>query len=209
MEKVLYFEGAGMDFYEEAEKNSDVGNFRIRTVFKNNDGIPYFIEMGRGAKHGYKGRSKKLTVINEWALYVSCLFEITGDNDDENKNRVKTDWKHTRDNYLYTKEDITKWINKNLNCNFDTIQVLDLFYGYRVFADKGYNFMEDIELDHVRAAKRKEAYDNIDMEYRALLNEKYSKIGLQEMDHKSITIRCHASDKALGNIPRIKRIEII
>jgi hypothetical protein len=46
------------------------------------------------------------------------------------------------------------------------------------------------------------------MEYRKLLNEKYSKIGLLEMDNDSITVRCHASDKALGDNPRTKKIKI-
>lgn len=206
--KTLYFEGAGMDF--EPHEFSDIGNYRIRTAFTNLDGEKFYLEMGRGAIHGHKGKSKKLTIISEWGLYAPHVFKITGDNDDENKNHISTDWKHTRDNYQYTKKDITEWVNKNLNCDFDTIQVLDFFYGYRVHADnRGYNFMETIDLNHERAIKRKEAYNAIDTEYRTLLNEKYSKIGLLEMDDEGITIRCHASDEALGDIPRVKRIPIM
>lgn len=206
--KVLYFEGAGMDFYEEASNVSDVGNFRIRTSFKNLDGEQYFIELGNCPR--YDMTKTKPKVITNYALHISCLFKVTEDKniDDENENRVKFDWKSVR--YLdYSKVDITKWINENLNCDFDTIQVLDIFHGYRVHKDNGlYNLMDHIDLNHNRAAKRKEAYDLVDSEYRTLLDEKYSKISLQEMDDESITIRCYASDKALGNIARIKRIQI-
>lgn len=67
-----------------------------------------------------------------------------------------------------------------------------------------------IDLNHERAAKRKVAYENTDMEYRKALNEKYSIIGLLEMDQDSITIRCHVSDQAMNriNLPRVQRIEI-
>lgn len=68
--------------------------------------------------------------------------------------------------------------------------------------------MDNIDLNHERAVKRKEAYHAIDMEYRTLLNKKYSKIILKEMDDESITIRCYASEKSLGDIPRVKRILI-
>ena len=39
MKKILLFEGAGMNIYEEG---SDVGNYRIRTAFINGDGDKIF-----------------------------------------------------------------------------------------------------------------------------------------------------------------------
>ncbi len=63
IEKVLYFEGAGMDFDKDAAKQSNVGNYRIGTVFRNLNGIELYIEMGRGVRHG-----SKVKLVSEWAL---------------------------------------------------------------------------------------------------------------------------------------------
>lgn len=211
MANVLYFEGAGMDFYGEAIKQSDVGNFRIRTAFTNNDGKKIYIELGNGARWGYKStRSKKKTCISKWALHISHMHEITDGDDDENKNRISHDRQAT---VLldYSKEDITKWINENLNCSFDTIEVLGDFYGYRVHGDnRTYNFMEEIELNHDRAGARKQAYELADEAYREALGERYSIIGRHGMDADSLTIRCYASDEALAKtgLPRMQRIEV-
>lgn len=208
--KTLYFEGAGMDFYDEAAKHSNVGNFRIRTVFSNLDGKQIYLEMGRGSSYGYKGRSKKLKVISEWALYIASMHEVTGGPDDENNSRIPYDWRDVRDNNSFSKEDITAWINKNLNCDFETIEVIDRFYGYHTFSQSGYVPMEEIELNHERAAKRKEVYEQQDLKYRELLNHRFSVIGLQDMDAESLTIRSHASEESLtrANLPRIQKFVI-
>jgi hypothetical protein len=206
--KTLYFEGAGMDFYEEAAKQSDVGNFRIRTAFTNDEGIQYYIELGRTNRHGYKGKSKKLVALSEWALRVDHLFDLA--DRDKEFYEMKRDHKEIKE-LDYTKADITKWINENLNCSFDTIEVLDFLDGYRVHAEGGlYNLIDLHEVNHERTAKRKAAYEKMDQEYRKALNEKYSKIGLLEMDNESITIRCHASSEALekAGLPRVKTISI-
>lgn len=209
MTKVLYFEGVGVDFYSEEQTNySDVGNFRIRTAFKNLDGKQIYIEMGNCIRHDWT--NKKPKKITDFALRIDHLFEIVHNNgsDDENKTGIVFNWKSVQ-KLNYTKQDITKWINENLNCDFDTIQVLDFFYGYRVHGEgRTYNFMEDIELNHARATARKEQYNKVDLEYREYLNEKYSKIGLFGMDSESITIRCHASDQALKDKPRVQKIAV-
>lgn len=194
--KILYFEGAGMDY--ETNEHSNVGNYRIRTAFTNNDGIQYYIELGRAAR-----RNKKYKTTSEWALRIDHLFKLV-----HGGYEIKKDWNSIAQ-LNYTNEDITKWINENLNCSFDTIQVLDFFHGYRVHKDNGhYNLMEEHNINHELAGKRREAYNKVDMEYRKLLNEKYSKIGLLEMDNDNITVRCYASDKALGDNPRTKKIKI-
>jgi hypothetical protein len=229
--KTLYFEGAGMDY--EATQESNVGNYRIRTAFKNLDGEEFYIELGNGYRRNEKGKT-----ITEWALRIDFLFSM------EDHRKLEAAEQYNRDLYIayrknkmsyaeylqkkvieppynrklnhleiievdYTKEGITQWINDNLNCDFDTIQVLDMFYGYRVHAEhRQYNLIDNHPVDHELASKRREAYNSVDMEYRQLLNEKYSKISLNEMSDNSITIRCYASDKALGSIPRIKTIMI-
>lgn len=236
--KILYFEGAGMDFYsEEQTKYSDVGNFRIRTAFKNLEGTEYYIEFGRGIRRE-KNSKGKFIVISEWGLHIDYLFSfedqrkrnaaIQYNNDLYNQyregkityaeytNRKVVELPYNRkldyDEIIqndYTKKDITKWINKNLNCDFDTIDVLDKFYGYRVHGQHGqYNLIDDHKIDHELTKRRRKAYSEIDMTYKKLLNEKHSKISLIDMDDKSITIRCYASDEQLGDIPRVQTVMV-
>lgn len=186
-QKILYFEGAGMDFYKEAYKESDVGNFRIRTAFTNDQGDQYYLEMHRSPNNG---------------LYVSQFIPLTGGHN----NSIQFPETNT-----FTKEHITNWINSRLACSFDTIEVLSRFHGYLVIANRDrYNLIDNHVIDHELAAKRATAYEKIDKEYRLALNEKYSKIYLKEMDDQSITIGCTASDKSVkrANLPRIQRIEI-
>jgi len=206
---VLYFEGAGMNFYSEEQTNySDVGNFRIRTAFKNLDGTSFYIELGNCPRFENKG--KKMKVVTDFALRIEHLFKL----EDRFKEELEMGGYEMKKNHLeirkldYTKSSITKWINENLNCNFDTIQVLNEFYGYRVHGDGAYNLMEDIELNHDRAAAREQAYNNVDMEYRNFLNAKYSKISLLDMDDESISIRCYASDSELKDKPRHLKVPV-
>lgn len=209
---VLYFEGAGMDFYSnEQTDHSNVGNFRIRTAFKNNEGVEYYIELGNTIRYDFT--KKKPKVISNFALGIDHLFKLEDRNKEELKMggyEIKKD--HNAIKQLdYTKKDIVKWINENLNCSFDTMQVLDFMYGYRVHGNNdNYNLMDNIELNHERAAKRKEEYNKVDQEYRTELNEKYSVIGLLEMNDNSITVRCYSSDEKLKNkgIERVKTISI-
>lgn len=203
MKKVLYFEGAGMDFKE--NEFSNVGNYRIRTAFTNNDGIKYYIEMGRSPRYT-KTKSGKLQKVSDWALRIDHLF-IYEDGNTNEKHEIKTDWKIISQ-LDYTKESITVWINQNLNCNFDTIEVLDMFHGYRVHGDNGmYNLIDYHNINHELATKRREAYNELDMEYRRLTGNKYSVIGLKAMDDNSITVSCHASEQRLGINPRVKTIQ--
>nr|WP_156736427.1 hypothetical protein [Mycobacterium sp. E3298] len=229
--KTLYFEGAGMDY--EANENSNVGNYRIRTAFTNKLGEEFYIELGRGYRRNEKGKT-----ISEWALRIDFLFSFEDQRKREaaeqfnrdlyieyRKNNISYEkWQNKKVieppynrklNHLdisktdYTKESITEWINANLNCDFDTIEVLDMFYGYRVHADnRGYNLIDNHDVNHELASKRREAYNKVDMEYRHLLNEKYSQISLMSMDESSITIRCYASELKIGLNPREKTIQI-
>lgn len=204
--KVLYFEGAG---WEDADiSKATIGNCRIRTAFINNKGKKIYLEIS--AVPIYKGK-----IIEGYRMHIDHVFYITDDKDDCNNNRISFDWKNIRDNYNYSKEDITKWINKHLDCSFDTIEVLPQYEGYRVHGDNGtYNLIDNHNINLQRAKARKEAYNKIDKEYRKLLNEKYSKISMLEMDENSITVKCYASDQSmlragLTKEDRIKKIEVI
>ena len=181
--KVLYFEGAGMNTYESGE---DVGNHRIRTAFLNNEGKAIYLEI-----IGHKFNDKK---CNYWQSHVDYVFYIPGSEDEEKKYLHFDNFKKEG----YTKEKIIKWINENLNCNFDTMMVLPYLEGYRVHADEGrYNLIDNHEVNLKRAAAREEAYNKIDQEFRQKLNSKYSVISLLELNDNDIVIRCHDSKEKL------------
>lgn len=198
--KTLYFEGAGMDYTP--NEFSNVGNYRIRTAFLNNDGKAIYIELGRCNRYrntSLKGNKplKKKIVVSEWALNIDHLFFIV-EGEDENKTSIPHNWHEIRDNFNYTNEDITKWINETLNCNFDTMEVLPRFEGYRVHGDNGScNLIDNHTVNILRAEAREKEYKEVDQYFRQKLNERYSVVGLLKMDDNSITIRCHASDQAL------------
>lgn len=205
--KILSFEGAGMDYEGNNLNQSNVLNHRIRTSFYNNDGEQIYLELGNTYMRDKKGKATE-----KMGTHVDFCFKVPKDKNEEIQyheifNRAKEHLELT--NMDYTKENIANWINENLNCNFDTIEVLDMFHGYGVHADnRQYNLIDNHNVNHELATKRKNAYNRIDMEYRQLLNEKYSVIGLKEMNNYSITVRCHVSETALGNFPRERTILI-
>ncbi|MBN3352009.1 hypothetical protein CF086_17075 [Clostridium botulinum] len=187
---ILYFEGAGCN-YNPNEK-SDIGNYRIRTAFINNEGKLIYLELG-----GHEFSDKKKGI--HWKTHIDHAFYITNDNDDNcNNNRINYNWQYIRDNVTYTKKNIVKYINKLCNTNFDTMEVLDFMEDYRVHGDNyKYNLMDNHIVNRKRTEARKKAYKEVDMDYRKKLNEKYSKISLLKMDDESITIRCYASSQSM------------
>jgi len=131
--KTLYFEGAGMEFYGEEQKISDVGNFRIRTSFKNLTDDIIYLELGDIPKHDKKNKK-----IIGMGIQIMFMHYITDDPeiDDCNNSRIP----YNRDSinlYSYQKEDITKIINKLCNTDYDSIEVLPSLAGYRVHKDGG------------------------------------------------------------------------
>lgn len=132
--KTLYFEGAG---WSEADSSKEtIGNCRIRTAFTNNEGKEIYLEMQTAPK--YKGK-----IIERYGLYIDYVHYITDDKDDCNNSRIPYDYRNTVDNYNYSNEDITKWINKHLNCSFKDILALPDLAGYRVHKDnRGYNLVD-------------------------------------------------------------------
>lgn len=188
MKKTLLFEGAGMDI---CEKGSDVENYRIRTAFINNDGDKIYLELGGNIQNCKSAKRFG------WYTHIDHAFNIS-ESADENISRINLNNTFFKG---YSKEDLTKYINENFNCNFDTIEVLDYMEGYRVHGGRGeYNLMDNHKINRNRTIARNEAYNKIDKEIREKLGEKYSKISLLSMNEDSITIRCHTYEKDLHKI---------
>ena len=186
--KVLYFEGAGM-YFDKYVKGSDVGNYRIRTAFRNNEGKNIYIELGG------TDMNDKVTKRFGWYSRIDHLFFIPENKNDDKiylENKVKYEKKG------YSKEQITKFINETLNCDFDTIEVLPRYEGYRVHRDKGYNIIDNHEVNIERALERERQYNKIDEEFKRKLNSKYSCISIHELDDESMTVRCHSSKEKLA-----------
>ena len=206
--KVLYFEGAGWDFHsEEQAKQSDVGNFRIRTSFFDDDGVQHYVEVGNG--HRPKNNNKD---ENEFFLHVDYFFDVAKQLDNPNRKVcVKFDIHELR-KLDYTKENIVNLINEKLNCNFDSMEVLDRFYGYNVHDGKGlYNAMEFIELNHERAKARKEVYNKTVEKYKTVFNRKYPAIRVEEMTDTYMILDNHQGKdllKKYGLASRYDKIQV-
>lgn len=188
MKKILLFEGAGMNIYEEG---SDVGNHRIRTAFINDNGDKIYLELGGNLQNC------KTSKRFGWYTHIDNCFNISVSTD-ENVSRIKLNNTFFKG---YSKRELTNYINENLNCKFDTIEVLDWMEGYRVHRNRHEcNLMDDHKLNRKRTIARNKAYEKIDKEIMEKLGEKYSKISLQSMDEESITIKCHTFEKDLYKI---------
>lgn len=149
--KTLYFEGAGWSGADTSINT--IGNCRIRTSFINNEGKQIYLEMGAGTIYNKKCKNE----IERYYLYIDFCFYVTGGEDDCNNSRIHFDWQNLKDNYNYTKKDIIRWINENLNCNFDTIEVLPDLGGYSVHGDNStYNLMENYNYNPELIVKREE-----------------------------------------------------
>jgi len=145
--KTLYFEGAGMS----ETKRNDLNNCRIRTAFINLDGKEIYLELGSGNIYNKKEKE----IDKKYFLVVDHLFYIVEGIGDENKTGITKDRQDLRENYNYSNKDITKWINKNLNCNFDNIEILPDLAGYRVHAEnRGYNLADNFIYNKDLTAKR-------------------------------------------------------
>lgn len=197
MTSILYFEGAGMDFYSNIQTDfSDVGNFRIRTAFKNLDGEEIYLEMSSGARFDFS--YKKPRKLTDFALYIDYVHKVEkGEKGDQVDIRIEYDKEKIKE-YNYTIEDITKWINENLNCNFEGIGLLDRFYNYFVHAKNGgYNLIEDVEINHDLATVRRKAYIEIREKYAEIFNRKFPAISIKEMTENYIIFDNHQGKELL------------
>lgn len=109
MSKTLIFEGAGWD---KASSASDIGNCRIRTRIKNNDGEIIYLEM--------MGREKSKYDRNEMfgpdviGFVMHCHIK---DNDSSKYRKLE------RDRYVWNAKTVLDWVNFNLNCSFNSLEV--------------------------------------------------------------------------------------
>lgn len=202
--KVLYFEGAGMDFKENNLNQSDVLNHRIRTSFINNNGEQIYLEMGNTYKRDNKGKSTE-----KMGTWVDFCHKVPTDGEETKYNEIYSRTKEHLElgKMDYTTENITKWINEKLNCSFDTIHVIDRFYGYYVHGENGAcNLMENIELNHERAANRSQAYDLAMNYYKD--TRKFPCLSVLEMKENGLLIRCHAYKDELKGLEQEKEFSI-
>lgn len=197
--KVLFFEGAG------CVERGDVENCRIRTAFTNNEGKGIYLElMGFDVTKTSPDKHKvyKVAGIADFCHYTKEI-RIEQTNPHTGKTHYYIEYEPVENvergqSFEYSKQGILNFVNEKLNCSFTEIKVLDSFDGYRVHKDGGgYNFIEDFEYKPEIAEARRAKYNEVDMQIREQLCEKYSKIGLNNMDDESITVRIFASNESM------------
>jgi hypothetical protein len=137
--KTLYFEGAGI------VPRGDVENCRIRTAFTNKDGQPMYLEM-TGFDRAYrfvtdaKGDRKAIQIDGSFGWVDHCFYIKVEDEEKAYLHFPKAS-PDVNYNFLYSKAEILRFINEQLNGGFDEIVILPDLSGYRVHADDGgYNF---------------------------------------------------------------------
>lgn len=106
----LIFEGAG---WEKASSGSDVGNCRIRTRIRNNDGVIVYLEINGFEVTKYTPRKFPITG------YVMHCFS----KDCNESSR----WRELERNseFHYTAENLLRWVNEWIGCSFDSLQVVN------------------------------------------------------------------------------------
>ena len=112
--KTLIFEGAGSEMF-------DVGNCRIRTRIRNIEGRLIYIEINGFQNSGRTPNyAKGLDVVG----HVDCCFYA--DHTWDIRNNSSSQLSHvTKKHFDYNKENILKIVNENLNCNFNSLEVVN------------------------------------------------------------------------------------
>ena len=187
--KVLFFEGAG------CVERGEVENCRIRTAFVNDEGKGIYLEL---MGFDVTAKSPDKHKVYKTAGFVDFCHYTEQKKENGWLNYVPIKEVERGENFEYSKQGILNFVNEKLNCSFTEIKVLDSFDGYRVHKDGGgYNFIEEFEYKPEIAAARRAKYNEVDMQIRKQLCEKYSKISLNDMDDESITIRIYASEQSM------------
>ena len=116
----LVFVGMGMDF--EPVDNEHIGNHRIRTYFKDNDGVLCFVEFGTAndkdflrCDHALKDTKND---TSEWASLKQR---------EETEKRVYLLEGLKCGSKAYTKKNILKLVNENFETNFNKVKVYNYF----------------------------------------------------------------------------------
>ena len=114
MNKTLIFEGAG---WEKASSASDIGNCRIRTRIKNNDGEIIYLEMMGRKKSEWSTYGRK----KNWSDFVGFVFHChTGYDSNKMNQYCKLEIGTI---ISWDAKTLIEWVNKNLNCSFNSLRV--------------------------------------------------------------------------------------
>lgn len=119
--KTLIFEGAGWAGAD-TSKETDVTNCRIRTRIRNNNGRVIYLEMG-----GCKFTGKYMPKYAEGLSIATHIDDIFYNDSkwDTRRNSSNELSKLTNTRFEYNKENILKFVNENLNCSFDAMEVFN------------------------------------------------------------------------------------
>lgn len=119
----LAFVGMGMDF--EPTTPHHIGNHRIRTYIKNNDGVLCFVEFGAGMNKDFLRCDHALVNTRKNYSDWSSLGER-----DRTEKRIELEG-IKGDYHPYTKAEVLELVNKHFNCNFTELEV----YSYCIGCD--------------------------------------------------------------------------
>lgn len=202
MSKILYFEGAGC---VEGHGDSDIENCRIRTAFTNNIGDKYYLELTSievTKRDHVKYKRFKDLPIGYCLGFVSSCHKITNDSsiDDENTNRVTLE----DESVHYKKEDLLLFINKNLNCSFDEIVILNELTGYRVFTGvkygtfDAYNYGDEFIYDEEKTKKRKQKAQEIKRYMEKFV--KYDNTSYWVSEEGDLNVRINVSEETFSKL---------
>jgi len=110
----LIFEGAGSEMFE-------VGNCRIRTRIRNNEGRLIYLEInGFQNTNRTPNYAKGLNIVG----HVDSCFYADSTWDARSNNSSKLSYV-TKNHFEYNKENILKIVNRDLNCDFDSMEVVN------------------------------------------------------------------------------------
>ena len=116
----LCFVGMGMDF--NPVDNEHIGNHRIRTDFKDNNGVLCFVEFGTAINTDFLMCNYALKDIKKNVSEWQSLKH-----QDETEKRVYLLENLRGGNIEYTKKNILKLVNDNFDTNFKDIKVFSYF----------------------------------------------------------------------------------
>lgn len=119
--KTLVFEGAGWADAD-SSKATDIGNCRIRTRLRNNKGRVIYLEIISGH---YDSNSKHIPEYAKGLNYVAFIDAVfyTDAKWDNNRNVSRELQPLTDKHFEYNKQNLLKFVNENLDCSFDSVEV--------------------------------------------------------------------------------------
>lgn len=119
-DNTLIFEGTGWDKAESSVK-SGVGNCRIRTRIRNNDGRLIYLEMT-----GHEVTKNSLKKYNGYNFVGNISHCFYADSQWDARRNYSSELSYIEgEHFEYNKESILKFVNEKLNCSFDNVEVIN------------------------------------------------------------------------------------